>query len=503
MNSRSKRPNVVIVGAGFAGLGAAHRLCRQQSCKFDVTILEAASKVGGRVSTLPFSEGYFVELGCTFLYYYPKNKSPLPEYAMKKDLTSGLKVSSSEIESEESTGSTMYLLSNGDILPTETVLHYQNIYFQIRNELDYRSGTGDWSYIINQGSNWAESNPHKPKGIGYSEYIINRFSSVTKCDPAHTSTTSVCKPMHILNHMLTYEGFLFGDKMSENVDVVSFADYIDDDSLSYLNISKGYQSIANAVASEIPVENFHFNKEVQSIHWSPRADSSAVRILCTDGTTYQADHVIVTVSLGILQQKCSPLSCKPLFDPPLPEDKQSAIQKLGMGQVNKVALEFLKPLYSHTAGTFRLFWLESEGKFPEKYPWATNLYVISRIKDSNMYVAWFAGEDAQAIEGLQDSELTEGICLVLEIFLQTPIDRPIRVERSRWCTDQLFLGSYSYNAIGSSKVDREILAKPINGSTPLQLLFAGEATHTTQFGTTNGAFETGIRAANQILQLYE
>lgn len=498
-----KRPKVLIVGAGFAGLGAAHRLCRERGSKFDVKILEAASKVGGRISTLPVFGGCF-ELGCTFLYYNWKIKSPLPEYAIKKGLTNGkYKVKSPEMESEVSTGSTVYLLSNGDKLPTDAVQRYQSVYFKIRSELDYRSETGDWSYTIDRGRNWAECNPRRPDGIGYNEYITNRFSSVTKFDPEHINAASVCKPVHILNHMLTYEGFLNGAKMVENVDVVSFADY-DDEPLAYLKSSKGYQSIADTIASEIPLECFHFSKQVQSVHWSlPNADSSAVTLLCTDGTTYQADHVILTVSLGVLQQKCSPLSCKPLFDPPLPEDKQLVIQKLGMGQVNKVALEFSKPLHSHSTGTFRLIWLESEYGFPEQYPWATKLYTVSRIRDSNMYMAWFCGEDAQAIEALEDSEVAEGICLVLEKFLQTPVERPIRVERSRWCKDQLFLGSYSYNTVGSSKVDREILAKPVSGSTPLQLLFAGEATHSSLFGTTNGAFETGIRAANEVLDLYK
>ncbi len=68
-----------------------------------------------------------------------------------------------------------------------------------------------------------------------------------------------------------------------------------------------------------------------------------------------------------------------------------------------------------------------------------------------------------------------------------------------WTSDPHILGVYSYGAKGSDEMDRIELSKPINGSTPDQLLFAGEATHVSLFGTTNGAFETGVREAKRLL----
>ncbi len=56
----SKR--VVVVGAGIAGLAAAYELSR---AGHRVTVLEARSRIGGRVLTLraPFSDGHFAEAG--------------------------------------------------------------------------------------------------------------------------------------------------------------------------------------------------------------------------------------------------------------------------------------------------------------------------------------------------------------------------------------------------------------------------------------------------------
>ncbi len=57
---------VIVIGAGLAGLAAAYEL-RQTG--HDVTILEAQTRVGGRVSTLRdyFSDGLYAELGATFI----------------------------------------------------------------------------------------------------------------------------------------------------------------------------------------------------------------------------------------------------------------------------------------------------------------------------------------------------------------------------------------------------------------------------------------------------
>src|SRR5438128_11069829 len=51
---------VIVVGAGLAGLAAAHELTR---AGVEVTVLEARDRPGGRVHTLrePFSDGLYAE----------------------------------------------------------------------------------------------------------------------------------------------------------------------------------------------------------------------------------------------------------------------------------------------------------------------------------------------------------------------------------------------------------------------------------------------------------
>jgi monoamine oxidase len=52
--------------------------------------------------------------------------------------------------------------------------------------------------------------------------------------------------------------------------------------------------------------------------------------------TYRAEAVLVTVPLGVLKENVI------TFDPPLPEEKQSAIERLGFGNLNKVFSPFFR-----------------------------------------------------------------------------------------------------------------------------------------------------------------
>lgn len=69
---------------------------------------------------------------------------------------------------------------------------------------------------------------------------------------------------------------------------------------------------------ELPNDIVSYNKPVKCIHWNDTnngpdttATSIPVKIECVDGETFEADHVIVTVSLG----ECNRSSMMNLFGP--------------------------------------------------------------------------------------------------------------------------------------------------------------------------------------------
>lgn len=62
-------------------------------------------------------------------------------------------------------------------------------------------------------------------------------------------------------------------------------------------------------------------------------------------TVYKADAVLVTLPLGVLKAQAAPSAVS--FNPPLPDWKTQAIQRLGFGNLNKVRklLKLLKLNY--------------------------------------------------------------------------------------------------------------------------------------------------------------
>ncbi|WP_445166451.1 flavin monoamine oxidase family protein [Mycolicibacterium sp. Dal123E01] len=198
-----------------------------------------------------------------------------------------------------------------------------------------------------------------------------------------------------------------------------------------------------------------------------------VRLETSQGTV-TADRVIVTVPLGVL--KAGTVT----FDPPLPQAKQGAIERLGFGLLNKVVVAFDTP-----------FWPESTpmiGLVGNNQP-VTDLVNGLVIADKPLLVGLRGGQAAWSRESMSDQDaVTE---LIKAIDAPTPTGSIV----TRWGTDQYARGSYSFIAVGSSPDDMHALGEPVGE----RLLFAGEATNPEWFGTVHGAYLSGQREADRVL----
>lgn len=102
------------------------------------------------------------------------------------------------------------------------------------------------------------------------------------------------------------------------------------------------------------------------------------------------------------------------------------------------------------------------------------------------------------MEALNDTDIVASAMQTLRTIFGAQIPEPLDAQITRWGSDPFALGAYSFNAHGAQPAMRDDLAAPMDG----RVFFAGEATMRHDFSSAHGAFLSGQRAANQVLQAH-
>lgn len=250
--------------------------------------------------------------------------------------------------------------------------------------------------------------------------------------------------------------------------------------------------------------HLHLNKEARKIVYSTNRASPAVRVECSDGSVYSADHLICTISLGVLKNRY--LS---LFEPILSQNKINAIEGLDIGTVNKIYIEWEKPFWMPEGKNgYAFLWRPDELKIirEQGLDWLEGVYGFWPVDyQPNILCGWIVGPYARQMETLSDDTIKTASLFLLRMFLKTfDVPEPIRIKTSKWSSNPHFRGSYSFCSLKSDGYGAKIvdLAKPITSNGIPIIQFAGEATNPTHYSTVHGAVETGWREAKQLIDLY-
>lgn len=246
-------------------------------------------------------------------------------------------------------------------------------------------------------------------------------------------------------------------------------------------IPGGNERFIRALAEDLPI---FYDRTVQSIRYG--VDGVLVY---AGGQEFQADMVLCTVPLGVLKRGSIE------FVPPLPHRKRDAIDRLGFGLLNKVAMLFP---YNFWGGDIDTFGHLSED--PARRGEFFLFYSYSSVSGGPLLVALVAGEAAIEFEKVSPVESVERVMDILRgIFYPKGVDvpDPVQVVCTRWGQDRFSYGSYSYVGIGASGDDYDILAESIGNG---RVFFAGEATNRQYPATMHGAFLSGMREAANILK---
>uniref|UniRef100_A0A8C0HEE1 Spermine oxidase n=1 Tax=Chelonoidis abingdonii TaxID=106734 RepID=A0A8C0HEE1_CHEAB len=520
---RKRQPRIVVIGAGLAGLSATKSLLENGFT--DVTILEASDRIGGRVQSVKLENATF-ELGATWIH--GSNGNPVYHLAedngLLEETTDGER-SVGRISLYSKNGVAYHLTNNGQRIPKDVVEEFSDLYNEVYNLTQEFFQRGKPVNAESQNS----------VGVFTRDVVRKRI----KADPDDSETTRRLK-LAMIQQYLKVESCESSSHSMDEVSLSEFGEWTEIPGAHHV-IPCGFIKIVEILAHSIPESIIQLCKPVKCIHWnqsvskeiervadhnsdSPEEDQGYhVLVECEDCEFILADHVIVTVSLGVLKKYH-----ESLFHPGLPEEKVMAIQKLGISTTDKIFLEFEEPFWSPECNSIQFVWedeAESESlTYPEEL-WYKKICSFDVLYPPERYgyvlSGWICGEEALIMEKYDDETVAETCTEMLRKFTGNPnIPKPRRILRSSWGSNPNFRGSYSYTQVGSSGADVEKLAKPLpyteSSKTvpvtstdffsylqPMQVMFSGEATHRKYYSTTHGALLSGQREAAHLIEMYQ
>ncbi|MFL5320334.1 MAG: flavin monoamine oxidase family protein [Myxococcaceae bacterium] len=430
----SERCDVLVIGAGAAGLAAARELVRKG---LRVLVLDAMGRVGGRVHTsIHRPLGIPVELGAEFVHGRPKR--------LLKELKSA------RAKVREIKGEHLQLRGGGKVKPADET---------------FEEALGKL----------ADAGPEDRTAAKY-------FREVKLPKPT----------MEMLQHYV--EGF-YGARASE-VSVASLAHAeqasakIDGERIH--RVMHGYDGFLWRIAEELG-HAVRLDTPVEVVSW--RRGRAVAHATGPTGARFRfhSKAVLVTASVGALQAR------ELRFSPPL-RDKAHAWNALRMGPIFKVALTFDRP-----------FWLEkgvpreirAAGRHfgfihAQNEVWPT--WWSLRPFSAPLLMGWAAGPAGDRLAKMSDAHRFAAALTSLSAAFKVPVEKLASWVRGHviadWQAERYVRGGYIYVPVGALDAPR-VLAQPVEGT----LFFAGEATNLEgREGTVDGAFDTGLRAAEEILK---
>ncbi len=236
----------------------------------------------------------------------------------------------------------------------------------------------------------------------------------------------------------------------------------------------GYDAVPKALARGLDVRT---STVVEGI--SVEGDGVVV---ATRSGQFRARSAVVTLPVGVLQ------SGAVRFDPGLSRDKQRALAAMGMGVLNKVVLRFGEVFWP-VERQFMGYMSGGHGEFPV-------MLDLSRYTGAPMLVAFTGGAPARQLEAETDDAVVARLCAVLGRITGRAVPRPLGAVVSRWGSDPFARGSYVFDAVGARGDEALVLSRPLGD----RVFFAGDSTHPVHTGSVHGALLSGRREARRLLR---
>ena len=439
----SKNPDVIVVGAGAAGLAAAAKL---GSAGLSVTILEARDRIGGRMFTLrdPVYQ-VAIELGAEFIHGLP------PEIWEP--------LQARNVRIAEVMGDPWCFRRDR--------LSSCDLYSQVEDvlkQMDARSPDESFLSFLKRCCKDPEQRDARERALAY----VTGFSAA---DPDRVG-------VHWLVRGMQADEKIEGDRAFRS--------------------ANGFEDLLQIFRQELAQADAHIQTEtvVDSVVWTPgHAEITAHGV--TESYRFATGRVLVTLPLAVLQAAEDLGAVR--FNPGLPGTKLEALKKLEMGKVMRVTLRFHHRFWDTISAPGNenktlsgMSFLFSDDDW---YPtwWTTMPEKLPII------TGWAPFRSGERLSGKSRSFVIDQSLATLSRLLNIRSEELARLLDTAyfhdWQNDAFSRGAYSYGAVGADGA-QQALASPIENT----LFFAGEATDISGHnGTVHGAIASGRRAAQEIL----
>jgi monoamine oxidase len=443
----SENPDVIVIGAGAAGLSAAAELGR---AGLSVLILEARSRIGGRMFTerdpvldIP------IELGAEFIHGMPPEIwDPLQ---------------SRELKIAEVTGDS-WCFQKGQLCSCDFFPEVDDILKRMDARLPDESFL---SFLTRCCPNPATSKQKEAK-----ERALAYVTGFNAADPDQVGVHWLVQGMRAEEEIEGHRAFRSANGYQDLLDI-----FRDDLAQAGVPILMKYV--------------------VDSVTWT-RGHAQIATHGISPSRKFAAGRVLVTLPLGVLKAAAEDLGAV-RFTPALPNQKLEALKRLEMGKVIRVTLRFRHRFWDIISApgdrktlSGMSFLLSDDDWYPT---WWTTMPAKLPI-----ITGWAPFACAERLSGQSRSFVIHHSLRSLGKLLNVASEELARLLDAAyfddWQSDPFSRGAYSYGTVGSGGA-QQALASSVENT----LFFAGEATDTTGHnGTVHGAIASGRRAAQDILQ---
>lgn len=446
--STKKRERAIVVGAGTAGLSAARRLADSGLLNgvngiedSSVVILEARDRPGGRVltKTLPAMSEFdlpeiHVDIGASIMHGCGDEPQSVFKLALQEKIRAPVVAGGLCYECTEHA---RWFDSCGNPIDTRIIVEMHTLFWMIGRCLAAMARTSD-DFTADLEGHYVVARDYVLQSLGgrvlsdIEGKVLNKIK---------TRSYGYCAP---LARMALHQAALSADPSDDPV--IASAGFLDDDlgvehAASALSSSRIHADIKrlkkelrsadnpcpsvasrrNLPGDRIVLDGYtpflidklktgldiRCNSVVREILYqrsNTEYQKSAVEVLTADGERYEADFVIVTLPIGVLQSRNDKGSVK--FVPPLSEHKNVAIHSLGMGVHNKVILRFHPDDVFWPAQTPQINCLDERFQFFNLHAYGKRGVLLTHV---------FGGTGfARGYDGLSDSQVVSEILTVLK-----------------------------------------------------------------------------------------